>query len=237
MKTTIALAVVGIAGAAAAQPTEILASSDYMSSGFFFPSSLDLVRGEEANSIRSANRVSPEIISGVTGENAYFSFDFDPSAFSGPVPEAVIRVEVVPGFFADPTTTDPASVSIHSVASDPLATIDQTIATGPSSFLDFRDTQITTSSIISTTDVTGLGVFDWDITALVNDWIANGDANNAFALGTSVLTDATGSTAAFVNSTWTGLTDEVTARIVVIPAPASAALLGLGGLAAVRRRR
>ena len=229
--------IIAAAGLAAAQPAEIPVARDYMSSGFFFPSSQDFYRGDESSSIRSANRVSSPIISGITGENAYFEFDFDGLGFTEPVQQALFRVEVVPGFFADPTPGNPAEVSLHSLSADPLDAVDDTISSGPGSWLEFRANEITTGSIVSTTSVTGLGVFDWDITDLVNEWITNGDTNVAYSLAASTLLDPDAeSSAAFVNSTWNGLTDEVTARII-IPAPASALVFGLAGLTAARRRR
>ncbi|MEM8876104.1 MAG: hypothetical protein AAGD32_17810 [Planctomycetota bacterium] len=224
------------AGTALAQPSEILVAQDYMSSGFF---QSDFLRGEEAGSSRATNRVTSPSIFGVTGETAYFAFDFDPSAFSGPVPQATFRVEnASTGFFPDVDAANPAEISLHSLTADPLATIDQNLPSGPGSWIDFRDTQITTSSIVSTSTVDGFGVFEWDITGLVNEWIANGDANFAYTLGSSALLDPEGGAAvAFVNSSSSDLAgDAVTARIV-IPAPASALLLGLTGLTAARRRR
>lgn len=226
-----------LSGAAIAGPTEILASQDYMSSGFF---QSDFLRGEDAGSGRETNRVTSPVIFGVTGETSYFGFDFDPTAFSGPVQQASFRVEnVATGFFPDVDASNPAETSLHSLTADPLATIDQSLPSGAGSWLDFRDSQITTSSIISTTTIDGFDVFEWDITALVNEWIANGDSNFAYTLGTSALLDPDGGAAvAFVNSTFSGLSgDEVTARISIVPAPGTVAVLGLGGLFASRRRR
>lgn len=234
--TTIVGIVAALAGAASAQPTEILVDQDYMSSGFF---QSDFLRGEENPSGRNANRVTSPSIFGVTGETAYFSFDFDPSAFSGPVDQAVFRVEnVATGFFPDVDAANPAEISLHSLTADPLLAVDQDLASGPGSWVDFRDAQITTSSIVSTTTVDGFGIFEWDITSLVNEWIANGDSNFAYTLGSSALLDPEGGAAvAFANSTFSGLGDELTARISIIPAPSGFALIGVATLIAGRRRR
>ena len=236
--TAVSVLVAGaVASLAAAQPTEILVQQDYMSSGFF---QSDYLRGEEAGSNRATNRATSTEIFGVTGETAYFAFGFDPLAFSGPVEQAVFRVEnISTGFFPDVDPTNPAEISLHSLTADPLTAVDQDLAAGPGSWLDFRDTQITTASILSTTTIDGFGVFEWDITDLVNEWIANGDSNFAYTLGTSALLDPDGGAAvAFVNSSFGGLTGEqITARIAIIPAPGSIALLGLTGLVAGRRRR
>jgi len=226
-----------VASLAAAQPTEILVQQDYMSSGFF---QSDYLRGEETGSNRATNRATSTEIFGVTGETAYFAFGFDPLAFNGPVAQALFRVEnVSTGFFPDVAPTNPAEISLHSLTADPLAVVDQDLAAGDGSWLDFRDTQITTASILSTTTVDGFGVFEWDITDLVNEWIANGDSNFAYTIGTSALLDPDGGAAvAFVNSSFGGLTgEEITARIAIVPAPGTIAILGLTGLVAGRRRR
>ncbi|MEL6797383.1 MAG: hypothetical protein AAFO89_11250, partial [Planctomycetota bacterium] len=132
-----------------------------------------------------------------------------------------------------------AEISLHSLTADPLGTIDQNLPSGPGSWVDFRDAQFTSASIVSTTAVDGFGVFEWDITGLVNEWIANGNANFAYTLGSSALLDPEGGAAvAFVNSSASDLADgAVTARITIVPAPASALLLGLTGLTAARCRR
>lgn len=225
-----------IVSVAAAQPTEILVSRDYMTSGFFF--GVNLIRGDQNPSTREVNRVTSTAPFGVTGENAYFEFDFDPTAFSGPVSEAFFRVETLaPGFFDTPSALNPAEISLHSLTADPLASIDDNLASGPGSYIDFRDSQITTSSIISTTTIDGLGIFSWDITSLVNEWIANGDTNFSYTIGTSALLDTNPNTGvAFINSSFEGLSGQLTPRIV-IPAPGAASLLAASGLLATRRKR
>lgn len=226
-------ALASVAGAASAQTT-IHVAQDYMSSGFF---TSDYLRGEEASSSRATNRTTSPTIFGITGETTYFGFNFDPGAFTGPVDQALFRVETVAtNFFTDVSAANPADISLHSLTADPLAAVDQNDA---SSFLAFRDSQITTSSIVSTTTVDGFGIFEWDITDLVNEWIANGDANFAYTLGTSALLDPEGEAAvAFVNSSAASLSPEsFTARIEIVPAPGVVSLLGLGGVLAGRRRR
>lgn len=240
---TVSLAV-AFAGPSWATPTEVLVQSDYMTSGFFFSSNQDMVRGDETDSTRSALRATSTSIFGLIGETSYFAFDFNPNDFSTPVAEAKFRIQVVntTGGLPTPDAANPSVVSIHSLTADPLASIDDTDVNDPGSWLAFRDSQITTSSIISTTTVDGPGIFEWDITALVNDWIANGDTNFQYTIGTSLLLDANvdsnsgGDTVAFVNSSWNGLTDEITGRII-IPAPGTALALVVGAASAARRRR
>lgn len=237
-KNTIRAAGIAAALTAAASSqagtTSISLASDYMTSGFF---QSNYVRGDEAGSTRAVNRSTSPSIFGVQGETTYFDFNFDPSAFVGPVAKAVFRVEVVAnGFFADPSVANPADISIHSLTASPLAAIDDNTQ---QSFIDFRESQITSSSIVSTTSVDGLGVFEWDITSLVNEWIANGDANLAYSIGAGALLDPDADTAiGFVNSSWAGLTDETVGQIVIVPAPGVASLgLAALGITATRRRR
>lgn len=230
------LVLAGIAPTLTAGVTEILVDQDYMSSGFF---QSDYLRGEEADSTRATNRATSPTIFGLTGETTYFGFGFDPTAFTGPVSSAVFRAEIVTnGFFGDPSESNPADISLHSLSSDPLASVDQSLASGAGSWIDFRDSEITTGSIVSTTKVTGLGVYEWDITALVNEWILNGDANLAYTIGTSALTDPEGEAAvAFANSSYFEGNTALTGRIVIVPAPGALGLLSLGLLGAARRRR
>lgn len=238
MRVVLSLGLGASVGPVIAGPVTFGVERDYMSSGFFQGNT---IRGDEAPSTRRVNRATSPGIFGVTGETSYFGFGFDPSLFAGPVALAVFRVEVVAnGFFADPSSGNPAGVSLHSLTADPLSSIDEDLPSGPGSFVDFRDAQITTGSVVSTATVDGLGVFEWDITGLVNEWIANGNGNFAYTIGTSVLLDPDPDTAVgFINSSFSGLSgEELTARIVVVPG-AGAGVLVLAGLGAgcVRRRR
>ena len=233
MKMTQIVLLIAAGGTAQAGPAVLEVADDYMTSGFF---QSNYIRGDENPSNRAVNRATSETIFGVTGESTYFGFDFDPASFSGPVAQAVFQVEVVAnGFFGDPSATNPAEISLHSLTADPLAAIDDNVQ---SSFIDFRDAQLTNASVVSTTSVDGLGVFEWDVTALVNEWIANGDTNLAYTFGMSAVLDADPGTAiGFVNSSSSALTDELTGRIVFIPAPGTLALSMIAMPVVARRRR
>ena len=129
---------------------------------------------------------------------------------------------------------------MHSLVNDPWATIDHHATSGAGFYQDFVNAEITNSSVISTTSVGGEGVYDWDITALVNDWIANGDDNHAFTIALSGIMDVSGAgfLQGLVNSTNPLLSgDETIGQIVIVPAPSSAMILGAFGCFAVRRRR
>lgn len=225
-------------GIAHASATTIVTDRDYMTSGFF---SMDpLVRGD--NDGRQVNRVSTPSPFGTYQENTYLEFnDNDWSSFAGPVDQAVFRIGVIAGGFgADSNSENPFDISVHSLASDPWTTIDHHATSGAGFYQDFVNTEITTGSVISTTTVAGEGVYDWDITTLVNEWIANGDTNQAFTIALSGILDDSGASflQGLVNSTNPLLTGEETiGQIVIVPAPASGLLLGAFGVIAARRRR
>ena len=218
--------------------TSILTDRDYMTSGFF---SMDpLVRGD--NDGRLVNRVSSNSPFGTFNENTYLEFnDFYWSSFSAPIDNAVFRISLVSGGFgADSDKSNPFDISMHSLTSDPWTSIDHHATSGGGFYQDFVNTEITASSVVSTITVAGNGVYDWDITALVNDWILNGDANHSFTIALSGILDTSGGTflQGLVNSTSPTLTGEETiGQIVIVPAPPSALLFGAFGMYAIRRRR
>jgi hypothetical protein len=218
--------------------TTVLTDRDYMTSGFF---SMDpAVRGD--NDGRAVNRVSSIQPFGVFQENTYLEFnDNDWSAFGGPVDSAIFRIEVVSGGFgADSDSETPFDISVHSVTQDPWTTIDPSLFTGVGSYQDFVNNELTSGSVVSTTTVAGNGVYEWDITALVNDWITNGDANFAQTIALSGILDTSGGTflQGLVNSTNPGLTGaETLGQIVIVPAPAGMISFAAFGIIATRRRR
>ena len=231
-------AIILASGVSHASVATIFTDRDYMTSGFF---SMDpLVRGD--NDGRQVNRVSTVSPFGTFQENTYLEFDdYNWSSFSGPVDQAVFRIGVIAGGFgADSGSENPFDISVHSMTANPWTAINHHATSGAGFYQDFVSSEITSSSVISTTTVAGAGVYDWDITSLVNEWIANGDTNFSFTLALSGILDESGGTflQGLVNSTNPLLTGEETiGQIVIVPAPASGLLLGVFGLAAVRRRR
>lgn len=235
---TISMLVLGAVASPLIAGTTVYTDRDYMTSGFF---SMDpAVRGD--NDGRAVNRVSTIQPFGVFDENTYLEFnDHDWSSFAGPVESAIFRIEVVSGGFgADSSEENPFDISVHSLSQDPWTTIDPSLFSGPDSYQDFASTQITTDSVVDTTRVFGAGVYEWDVTALVNDWIANGDANFAQTIALSGILDTSGGTflQGLVNSTNPGLTgSETIGQIVIVPAPAGMISFAAFGVIASRRRR
>lgn len=218
--------------------TTVTTDRDYMTSGFF---SLDpLVRGDDDG--REINRVSSNQPFGTFNENTYLEFnDFDWSSLGGSVDSAVFQIEVVSGGFgADSDSENPFSISAHALAQDPWTTIDHHATSGTGFYQNYVNQYITEDTVVSTTSVAGAGVYEWDITSLVNDWIVNGDANFAQTIALSGIRDTSGGTflQGIVNSTNPNLTgSETIGQIVVVPAPAGSLMIALFGVHAIRRRR
>ena len=230
--------IVAISSTYANADTTIYTDRDYMTSGFF---SMDpFVRGD--NDGRATNRVSSSNPFGVHNENTFLEFDdYDWSSFEGPVDSATFRIEVISGGFgADSAADNPFDISVHSLNNNPWTTIDHMLPSGAGSYQEFVASEITSSSVVSTTTVAGVGVYEWDMTSLVNEWIANGDTNYAFTIALSGIMDTSGSTflQGLVNSSAPGLTGEETiGQITVVPTPSGLALIAGGGVLAMGRRR
>ena len=235
--TTAALLAAVLASPAIAE-TVVYTDRDYMTSGFF---SLDpLVRGD--NDGREVNRVSTNSPFGTFNENTYLEFnDFDWASLGGPVESAVFRVQLVSGGFgADSSESNPFDISLHSLSQDPWTTIDHHPTSGEGFYQNFVNDQITSDSVVTTTSVAGNGVYEWDITDLINDWILNGEANYAQTIALSGILDASGLDflQGIANSTNPNLTGEETiGQIVIVPAPAGGLLFASFGVYAIRRRR
>ncbi|MEM6673823.1 MAG: hypothetical protein AAF726_13345 [Planctomycetota bacterium] len=115
-------------------------------------------------------------------ETTYFMFnDFDATGYPGLCQRAVLRVGTTfQQFGTVPSPSNPFYISAHAVTEDP-ETIDPLDPTGSGSFFDFKSNfiELVEEDVVA---VTGEGVFEWDVTDLVNEWIANGDANFDYSL-------------------------------------------------------
>lgn len=221
--------------------TIVPVESDFFTTAWAFGA--PFVRDAGRDSI-GVSTVDPFLFDGTADqaweETTYFTFNFNPGDYSGPVASAVLRVEtVLRSFGTYPNATEPFAISAQRVLDDPT-TIDGSLASGPGSYVDFKNDQI--GAVEDTVSLTDAGIFNWDITDLVNEWIANADANFDYSIamtgrvGNPVDLDGTngrGAFHAFVNSE--GGLGGVTARII-IPEPASLGLLVIASLCMIRRR-
>ncbi|MEM9420060.1 MAG: hypothetical protein AAGA25_13555 [Planctomycetota bacterium] len=177
---------------------------------------------------------------GTWEETTYFTFDFDPSQFTGPVSNAVLEVETATRAFGTvPSVTDPFAISAHRVTSDPT-TIDPSLdssSSDPLSYVNFNSTEF--GAVEDTVSITGTGIEQWDITDLVNEWIANGDVNFDYSIamtgrvGNPADTDSSGFFHAFVNS---GEGPGQSAQLIIVPSPSGAITLAVIPLLGLRRR-
>jgi hypothetical protein len=160
--------------------TVLAPSEDIMTSPFF--QGTDLVRGYSGDN-RGTLRVSTDNPFGVgNAETIYMSFGFDPANYTGPVARAVLSVTSVSGGFnADASAATPFLVSAHAVNADPFSSItDDTNATGSIAWNAFLNNNILAA--VDSTSIDDVGVFQFDVTPLINDWIAGTNTQFSIAL-------------------------------------------------------
>ncbi len=207
---------------------------DVMTSGFF--QGANRVRGYSGDG-RAVHRVSTDAPFGTAGAETIY-ITFDPNSFVGissPVPQALLSVTSTSGGFgADASTGTPFLVSAHGVTADPVADItDDTNPGGPIDWVTFLNSNIQPTAPESLTLVDGFGVFTFDVTGVVNDWLSGG--NTTFALALTGSNDVSGVEFlhGFVNNSQTPGSTFLT----IVPEPASLGLLSVGGLLFAGRRR
>lgn len=213
---------------------------DVMTSGFF--SAPDSVRGYSGDN-RNVHRVSNDNAFGVSGaETVYVTFDSnDFSSFTSPIASAFLTVESASGGFgADAGPGNPFTVSAHAVDTDPLTAItDDTNPGGPIDWLTFLDNNILAADPAALTVVDGFGPVTFDVTSVVNDWIAG--TNTVFALALTGKNDTSGTDFlhGFLNNTENPGSTFLT--VSSVPEPTAMAMLASLGLTFVfgfaRRRR
>jgi hypothetical protein len=212
-------------------------ANDVMTSLFF--TGTDLVRGYAGDG-RTVHRVSTENPFGTVGaETIYLSID--PGEFTGlsePVAKAVLSLESVDGGFgANADAANPFTVSAHAVDTDPLTAItDDTNPSGPIDWLTFYNDHILDVAPGSSTVVDGFGTVEFDITSLVNDWIAG--TNTVYAVALTGKNDTSGGEFlhGFLNNSDNSGATFLTLSAVPEPGSAVLCVLGLMGLVGRRSR-
>ncbi|MFI4861796.1 MAG: PEP-CTERM sorting domain-containing protein [Phycisphaerales bacterium JB063] len=209
---------------------------DVMTSGFF--QGPNTVRGYASDG-RATHRVSTPGAFGVAGaETVYLTFD--PADFAGitePVDSAYLTVTSISGGFgADASAANPFTVSAHALSADPLASIvDDTNPAGTTDWVTFYNDNILAADAEALTVVDGFGQVQFDITSVVNGWVAG--SNTVFAVALTGNNDTSGGDFlhGFVNNTEAPGSSFLT--VTTVPEPGSLALLAAGGVLLGRRRR
>lgn len=216
------------------QAVTIPADKDVMTSGFF--QGTNLVRGYAGDG-RNVHRVSTDVPFGVGGaETLYITFDFDFAAqFNGPVSQAFLSVQSASGGFnADAGPVNPFTVSAHALSADPITSItDDTNPSGPIDWLTFYNNNVLPADAAALTDIDGLGTFTFDVTSIVNDWIAG--TNTVLAIALTGRSDASGND--FLHGFLNNTENPGSTYLNIVPEPATLSLLGIGCLGLLRRRR
>ena len=227
------------AGTAIATVT-IAPDEDVMTSGFFFEP--NTVRGY-AGEGRNVLRVSTTNAFGVGGAETIYidfsGFDFAGTFSSAPAVTAVLSVESVSGGFgADAGPDAPFTVSAHGLSEDPLLAItDDTNPSGPTNWLDFFNDEILPADPAALTVVDSFGTVTFDVSALVNDWIAQGPG----AIETIALTGINDTSGAdFLHGFLNNGENPGSTSLAVTPVPVPGALVlfasALASFSTLRRR-
>ena len=211
-------------------PTE-----DVITSAFF--QGTDLVRGYAGDN-RPTLRVSSDNAFGFGPEQIYVQFSaVDIAPFTNPVSNASLSLTSVTGNFgADASATSPFIVSAHAVNANPFTSIiDDTNPQGTTAWDDFFANNIFTASPEALTVVDGFGVFDFDVTDIVNDWISGSNQEFVIALtGTNDVQIGDGFLHGFSNNTEAPGSTFLT--VSAVPEPSSAILLALPMAFMITRR-
>lgn len=243
MKTTFALAALaaGLGFAHTAHALTIPVTQDVMTSSFF--QGTNTVRGYAVETTRPVMRVSTNGAFGNAGaETIYLTFNYDFSSFSGPVMATLTMQSTAGGFGADAGSGNPFTVSAHGVNADPLASItDDTNPSGTISWLDFYNNNILAADSAASTAVncTECAV-SFDVSALVNSWIAGTHTIQAIALTGKNDLSGTDFLHGFVNNDNGGVLQGSTyLTVTAVPEPETYAMLlaGLGMTGWMVRRR
>ncbi len=158
-------------------------------------------------------------LAGIGEENSYFIFNLDAGILAATAGmTAVLRVETEWRSGVGPM--EPFFISAHRVTGDPAAILPN-LSSGAGSYAEFRSARIGASE--STVRHTLPGLYEWDVTALTEEWRLHGSLNFPFAvamtarLGNPADTDESGFFAGFVNKGES--TSPNFARLVFVPEP------------------
>jgi hypothetical protein len=157
-------------------------------------------------------------------------YKFDIAGLTEPVASASLVVDRVVGNMAPATDSNPLTVYVAGLGSDVETWTEM-------------DTSQFGPALDSVTIGSTYGLYSWDITSLVNDWVSGATANNGVALFVTEQSFTDPSAAAYVRFAGVpggGYPETLGAAPVIVatpvPEPATLGLLALGGVFALRRR-
>lgn len=232
------LAVLVLGSSALAQEASAVVvpvEEDVMTSSFF--TGTNLVRGYPGDN-RPVLRVSTDGAFGLAGaETIYLTFDYDFSSFTGPVHAILSMQSVSGGFGADASIDHPFTVSAHAVDADPLASIaDDTNPGGTISWSSFYADDILAADAAARTTINGFGTVQFDVSSIVNGWVAGTNPIHAIAL--TGKNDLSGDDFLHGFSNDSELPGATFLTVTPVPEPGTYALLLAGlGLVALKARK
>jgi hypothetical protein len=208
---------------------------DVMSSGFF--QGTNQIRGYVGD-VRPTFRVSTSTAFGIGREAIYLDFSsIDLSSYNGSTITATLTMtSTIGGFGADASAGNPFTVSAHGVDTNPLTNITDDGNGGTITSSDFYDNNILAANVAASTSVDSFGLINFDVTALITDWISGVNTLQFIALTGKNHTGAD-FLHGFHNNSDT-LADEgfTYLEVTAVPLPAAvwlfaSALIGLAGVA------
>jgi len=215
-------------------------TEDVMTSIFF--QGANTVRGYATESNRPVMRVSDHNTSGTTGaETIYLYFNQNFSTYTGPVSAILTMQSIDGGFGANASAGNPFLVSAHAVNANPFTSItDDTNPGGSTNWLTFYNNNILAADAAARTSISGFGTVGFDVSGIVNGWIAGTNTNQFIALTGKSDSSGLDFLHGFVNNSNGGILAGATyLTVTAVPEPETYALLlaGLGLVGACVRRQ
>ena len=236
MKASLLLLTLLLPAAAHAATAVVNPASDFFTTAWAFGAPYVHDEGRDHLGISGPNPYGMDP-AGSWAEVTYLTFD--PAFLTGifsPVESAILT------FTTTTRTGIPTAlinISAHYLSADPVTSIDPSLgASSPGSYFDFQNNHI--GAVIDSVLVDSHGVYQLDLTGLVNEWLAAGDTNAAYGIALAGLVgneDTPDGWAAIVNSGFEGAPFLTVTTSVPEAGSSLLTVIGAGCLLTGRRRR